>query len=95
MKLFGIDLRKPNNNEITAAVVMAVGLWMAALGLLRVLHIDIARADAGALLLVVAWGCVSARLGIRIDMGRRHLLANLAVSALLLGVYQGAWAVAA
>src|SRR4051812_45895153 len=32
MKLFGISLRKPTFNEITAATVMAVGLWVAFVG---------------------------------------------------------------
>ena len=47
-----------------------------------------------ALLLVVLWGCVSARCGIRVGMGNRHLVANLVVSGALLAVYQGAWAFA-
>ena len=95
MKFLSIELRKPTNNELTAAVVMGVGLWIAALGLSRLLGIDLGRGDAGALLVVVLWSCVSARLGIRIDKGRQHLLANLAVSGVLLGVYQSAWAFAA
>ena len=32
MKLFGIPLRKPTFNEVTAATIMAVGLWLACLG---------------------------------------------------------------
>jgi hypothetical protein len=95
MNLIGIPLRRPTFGELTAAAVMATGLWLAALGLTRVLHLPMDRIEAGALLLVVVWGCISARLGIRIGMGHRHLLANLAVSALLLGAYQGAWALAA
>ena len=94
MKLFGISLRRPNTSELTAAAVMATGLWVAAVGLLQVAQVDIGRFDAGALLLVALWGCVSARLGIRIGQGHRHLVANLSVSAVLLLVYQGAWAVA-
>jgi hypothetical protein len=95
MKLIGIQLRKPHFNELTAAVVMGAGLWTLAVGLMHFLHVDISKADAGALLLVVMWGCVSARLGIRIGMGNRHLAANLLVTALLLGVYESAWALAA
>jgi hypothetical protein len=94
LKLIGISLRRPNFNELTAAAVMATGLWLVALGLLITLHVDIGKADAGALLIVAAWGCVSARLGIRIGQGHRHLLANLVVSATLLLIYQGAWALA-
>ena len=94
MNLIGIPLRRPSFGELTAAAVMATGVWLAAIGLTRVLHLPMDRIEAGALLLVVLWGCVSARLGIRIGMGHRHLLANLAVSALLLGAYQGAWALA-
>lgn len=95
MKILGIALRKPAFNELTGAVVMGVGLWVLAVGVMRFTHQDISRADAGALLLVMLWGCVSARLGIRVGMGTRHLLANLVVTAVLLGVYQGAWAIAA
>jgi hypothetical protein len=90
MKLIGISLRKPSFGELTAAAVLATGLWLAALGLLRLLHADLSKADAGALLLVSAWACVSARLGIRIGMGRAHLLANLMGSGALLLVYEGA-----
>lgn len=95
MKVLGIPLRKPSFGEVTAAAILAVGLWILAIALLRVLHVAIGAADAGALLLVMAGACVSARAGIRVDHGHRHLLANLLISALLLGVYQGAWAIAA
>ncbi len=95
MKLIGIPLRKPRFNEVTSAVIMGAGLWILAVGLMHILHADIGKADAGALLLVLLWGSVSARLGIRVGMGTRHLVANVLVTALLLGVYQGAWALAA
>lgn len=94
MKFLGIPLRTPNTAELTAAAVMGTGLWVAAVGLFRFAAVEIDRFDAGALLLVILWGCVSARLGIRIGNGHRHLLANLSVSAALLTAYQGAWAVA-
>ena len=90
MKILGITLRKPSFNEITAATVMATGLFVAALGLMRSLHMPIDPIEAGALLLVVLWGCISVRLGIRIDQGKQHMVVNLMVSALLLGAYQGA-----
>lgn len=93
MKLIGIPLRRPSANELTAAAVMAAGLWTACVGLLHVLQVPIGKADAGALLLVVAWGCVSARVGVRVGMGQRHLLANLLISATLLGAYEVARAV--
>jgi hypothetical protein len=95
MKLLGIDLRRPNFGELTAAAVMGVGLWVAAVGLALALRIPIDRFDAGAMLIVVLWGCFSVRLGIRIDKGQRHLAANMVVSGALLLVYQGAWAMAA
>ena len=94
MNILGLPLRKPRFNELTAAVVMGAGLWVLAVGLLHVAQVDIGKADAGALLLVVLWGCVSVRLGIRIGMGTRHLVANVIVTAVLLTVYQGAWAIA-
>lgn len=95
MKVIGIELRRPGFNELTAAVIMGAGLWVLAVGLARVLHWDLGGADAGALLLVMLWGCVSVRLGVRPDHGPRHLLLNVAVAAALLGVYQAAWALVA
>ena len=92
MNVLGIALRKPRSGELTAAVVMGSGLWVAAVGLLHLSHIDVGRADAGALLLVVVWACVAARIGIRVGAGARHLAVNLLVSAGLLTVYQGALA---
>jgi len=92
MKILGIPLRTPNATEFTAAAAMGSGLWVAAMGILRAAAVEIDRFDAGALLLVIVWGAVSARVGIRIGHGGRHLLANVAVSAALLALYQGAWA---
>ncbi|MBC7955782.1 MAG: hypothetical protein H7Y33_07930 [Cytophagales bacterium] len=90
MKIIGISLYKPRFYELTAAVIMGAGLWTLAVGLLHVLQFEISRADAGALLVVVTWGCVSARLGIRIGQGHRHLAASLLGSASLLALYEGA-----
>lgn len=92
MHILGIPLRKPAFNELTAATVMGVGLWVLAVGLLHALRVEFGIVDAGALLLVLLWGCVSVRVGIRVDHGQRHLVANLLVTALLLGAYQAAWA---
>jgi hypothetical protein len=94
MKFIGIPLRRPSFNELTAAAVMATGLWLAAVACLRIVQPDIQRADAGALLLVVLWGCISARVGIHIGQGHRHLMANVIFSAVLLGLYEGAWLLA-
>lgn len=88
MHLIGIPLRRPSHNELAASTVMAVGLWIAVIGVAHVAQVALSRADAGGLLLVSLWSCVSARLGIRIDRGGRHLLANLSVNALLLAVYE-------
>jgi hypothetical protein len=92
MQLLGIPLRKPSFNEVTAATVMGVGLWLALVAVLLVSGHGLSKMEAGAALLVVLWGCLGVRFGIRIDHGSRHLLANLAVSAGLLAAYQGAWA---
>jgi hypothetical protein len=94
MNLIGIQLRKPSFNELTSAAVLATGLFLLALGVMRMLGLPMDRVEAGALLLVVFWGCVSVRLGIRIGEGHRHMVANLMVSAVLLGAYQAAWTIA-
>ena len=90
MTLFGITLRKPSFNEVTAATIMAVGLWLACLGGAAALGQQLSRVDAGAALLVILWGCLSVRFGVHIGQGRAHLAANVCVTAVLLGVYQGA-----
>ena len=95
MTFFGISLRKPSFNEVTAATVMAVGLWVAAVGIAHASGHGLDPIDAGALLVVSLWGCVGARLGLPLGQGGRHLAANIGVSALLLGLYQGAIALVA
>ncbi|MEO8835784.1 MAG: hypothetical protein ABI364_03505 [Caldimonas sp.] len=95
MTFFGIELRKPSFNEITAATIMAVGLWVAGVGLTRALGEPLGAGDAGALLIVAVWGCVGTRLGLKIGQGGRHLAANIGISAMLLAVYQGALVLAA
>ncbi|HWH84533.1 MAG TPA: hypothetical protein VNU71_20070 [Burkholderiaceae bacterium] len=89
--LFGIALRRPSFDDITAASVLAVGLWLLTAGLLSRLGSPLDAFDAGASLLVIEWACVAAQVGVRPNLGARHLLANLAVSALLIGVYAASW----
>ena len=88
MHLIGIPLRRPSHNELVASTVMAIGLWLAGIGLMHSAQLAPGRVEAGALLVVCLWGCVSARLGIRIERGGRHLLASVAGSAVLLGGYE-------
>jgi hypothetical protein len=90
MTFFGIELRKPSFNEVTAATVMAVGLWVAVIGIAHVVGQPLDARDAGALLVVAVWGCVGVRLGVGVAKGGRHLAAHVGVSAMLLGLYQGA-----
>ena len=51
--------------------------------------------DAGAVLVVAVWGCIGVRLGFGVGKGGRHLAAHFGVSAMLLGLYQGALVLAA
>jgi len=90
MTLFGIQLRKPSFNEVTAATVMAVGIWIAVIGLAKATGQAMQASDAGALLVVSVWGCIGARLGVGIGKGGRHLAAHVGVNAVLLALYQGA-----
>jgi hypothetical protein len=92
MQMLGVPLRAPRFNEITASTVMGTGLWIAMVGTMHVLHMPLERADAGALLIVVVWACIGARMGIHVEKGARHLMLNLLVSAGLLGLYEGACA---
>jgi len=87
MKILGIELKQPTFNELTASAVMAAGLWLACVALLNASHQPLDRAEAGGALLMIFWGCVGARLGIRIDRGARHLALNLLVGGALLGIY--------
>ncbi len=88
MKIIGLPLRRPGFNELTAATVMGSGLWVLAVGVAHIARMDLTKGDAGALLLVMLWACVSARMGIRVGAGGRHLAANLVISGLLLGAYE-------
>jgi hypothetical protein len=90
MTLFGIQLRRPTFNEVTAAAVMAVGLWLAGIGLAQVSGHALQARDAGALLVVSVWGCIGARLGVGFGKGGRHLAAHVGVNAVLLVIYQAA-----
>lgn len=89
MKLLGIQLRKPSFNEVTASAVMAAGLWLAYVALLRTTGGVFEPIDAGAALLVIFWGCVCARLGIHVGRGVRHLALNVLMGGALLAAYQG------
>ena len=53
MTIFGIELRRPSFNEVTAATVMAVGLWVAVIGLAQVTGHALQARDAGDMLGVV------------------------------------------
>jgi hypothetical protein len=90
MNFLGITLRRPRFSELTAAAVMAAGLWLLALAGLRALQMPLDRAEAGALLLMVAWGSMSVRFGLRMDQSQRHAVLNVAGAALLMALYQGA-----
>jgi hypothetical protein len=94
MTLFGISLRKPTFNEITAATVMGVGLWIACLGLMKASGRPMDLMEAGAALLMMIWACLGVRMGINVAAGVRHVVANAFICATLLLAYQGAWAFA-
>ena len=95
MTLFGIELRRPSFNEVTAATVMAVGLWVLVIGVAQVTGHALQARDAGAVLVVAMWGCIGARVGFGVGQSGRHLAAHISVSAMLLALYQGALVFAA
>lgn len=88
MKLLGVQLRKPSFNEITAAAIMAAGLWLAYVALLRATGGAFEPIEAGAALLVIYWGCVCVHLGIHVGRGMRHLALNVMMGGALLAIYQ-------
>jgi hypothetical protein len=88
MRFLGIPARLPSFNEVTAASILAVGGWLLACGLMYRLGSPLDGFDAGALLLIMEWTCVSVRAGIEPRLGARHLLANLAGCAALLSSYE-------
>jgi len=87
MKILGIELTRPSFNEVTAAAVMASGLWLACVALWRLSNQPMDRVDAGAALLVIFWSCVGVRMGIRFDRGLRHVAANMLCAAVILALY--------
>jgi hypothetical protein len=87
MKILGIELSKPSFGEVTASAVMAAGLWLACVALWRVSEQPMDRVEAGAALLVIFWGCVGVRMGIRFDKGMRHVAVNVLCGGAILGIY--------
>ena len=87
MKILGIELSKPSFNEVTASAVMAAGLWLTCVALFKVSEQPMDRIEAGAALLVIFWGCVGVRMGIRFDRGMRHVAANVLGGGVILAVY--------
>lgn len=90
MKILGVQLRKPSFSEITTSAIMAAGLWVGYVGIAQAVGHMPDAVSAGAMLLVIFWGCVCARFGIRIDRGLRHLVLNIAFGGILLLAYQAA-----
>jgi hypothetical protein len=89
MKILGIELSKPSFNEVTGSAVMAAGLWLVCVALFKVSDQPMDRVEAGAALLMIFWGCVGVRMGIRFDRGLRHLAANVVCGGAILLAYHG------
>ena len=90
MKILGIQLRKPSFDEVTASAVMAAGLWLAYIALMKVGGEAFDPVQSGAVLLIIFWGCVCVRFGIHVGRGLQHLVLNIAFGGALLVLYQGA-----
>lgn len=90
MKLLGISTRVPSFGEVTAASIAALGLWIVACGLSYRAGFSPSRFDAGVLLVLIEWSCVSLRLGIRPHLGARHLALHVAGCALVMAAFHAA-----
>lgn len=88
MKILGISLRKPSFDEVTAAAVMAAGLWLVYVAVVRALGHAFEPVQAGGVLLIIFWGCVCVRFGIHVGRGVQHLVLNVVLGAGLLMLYQ-------
>lgn len=89
MNILGVTLNKPSFTEVTWAALIACVWWVAALGIWTVAGGRPEPVDAGATLLIIFWGCICPRCGIRIDRGFSHLALNMVVSAIILTAFQG------
>jgi len=89
MKILGIQLRKPSFDEVTASAVMAAGLWLAYIALMKVGGQAFDAVQSGAVLLIIFWGCVCVRFGIHVGRGLQHLVLNVAFGGVLLLIYLG------
>jgi hypothetical protein len=89
MNILGITLSRPSFNEITWTALIACIWWVAAIGIWQLAGGKPDVVDAGATLLIIFWGCLCPRCGIRIDRGLPHLFLNLVISALILTAFQG------
>jgi hypothetical protein len=89
MKILGIELRKPSFEEVTASAVMAAGLWLAYVALMKLSGHAFEPEHAGAVLLIMFWGCVCVRFGIHVGRGLQHLVLNVAFGGVLLLIYLG------
>ncbi|CAN5664758.1 hypothetical protein BH09PSE5_BH09PSE5_24660 [soil metagenome] len=90
MKIIGVELRKPTFTELTMSAIMAAGLWIAYMGIAKTIGSAPDAVNAGGVLLVIFWGCVCTRFGIRVDRGVRHIVLNVMFGGVLLLAYQAA-----
>ena len=84
MTVFGVDLKHPSLNELTAAVVIAVGLW---LFLVFVGLASTTKVGAGANLAALAFGCISSTCGLSASKGIWPLALNIIGCCLVLAAY--------
>ena len=82
------------SSRLTLACASAVGLWVGVLGLLHATRVPVDARDAFGLLVVIAWGCIVTRLGLRGGRNRRQVATNFLFTGVLILLVEAAIAAA-
>ncbi len=91
MQILGVQWRKPTFKAFTEASVIGLGLWLCGVAAMVQANPQVGADEVGALLVMVWWFSLGARMGLDLRTGLRPLLVNLGIAAVLLACYSAAW----